>query len=203
MPTLRHLTQGAQCKLYHQRLGHPGERAMKTIHLHVDGIPKLKANAFYKCASCLHAKMKQRAFNHTQSGTPSRTITADEDKVECGQSFNVDYGFMKGSGYCSKDEEGRTITSGDGYRAYCLIVDRSSRYTWLFLTKTKTPPLKILTTFLAEHGNKQARPRTIRTDQGGELWASQVFRETIQEAGYLVEPTEAGAMEWQRDRTKP
>jgi len=103
MPTLRHLTQGAQCKLYHQRLGHPGERAMKTIHLHVDGIPKLKANAFYKCASCLHAKMKQRAFNHTQSGTPSRTITADEDKVECGQSFNVDYGFMKGSGYCSKD----------------------------------------------------------------------------------------------------
>jgi hypothetical protein len=42
----------------------------------------LTANEFYKCASCLHAKMKQRAFNHTQSGTPSRTITADEDKVE-------------------------------------------------------------------------------------------------------------------------
>jgi hypothetical protein len=27
-----------------------------------------------------------------------------------GQHFHVDFGFMKGSGYCKKDEEGRTIT---------------------------------------------------------------------------------------------
>jgi hypothetical protein len=30
-----------------------------------------------------------------------------------GQHFHVDFGFMKGSGYCKKDEEGRTITSID------------------------------------------------------------------------------------------
>jgi len=60
-----------------------------------------------------------------------------------GQSFSMDYGFMGESGYCSKDEEGRTITSIDGYCSYLLITDRATRYLWVFLTKTKSPPIDI------------------------------------------------------------
>jgi hypothetical protein len=100
---------------------------------------------------------------------------------------------MKGTGYCHKDEEGRTITSLDGYRSYFIIIDKLSRYTWGFLTKTKAPPLKMLEQFLKEHGNKTSTHRTIRTDQGGELWASQDFRQLVMDTGYILEPTASGA----------
>jgi hypothetical protein len=70
-PTTRYLTQSATYELYHQRFGHPGERAMRTLHLHVDDVPELKGNSFYKCSSCIHAKMRQRPFNTTQNGQSS------------------------------------------------------------------------------------------------------------------------------------
>jgi hypothetical protein len=157
----------------------------------MDDIPELKGNSFYKCSLCLHAKMMQRAYNTLQK----KTIPTEGPlhPTHCGQSFSINYGFMKGTGYCMKDDEGRTITSVDGYRAFCTIVDRKSRYTWIFLTKTNAPPLKILKTFLQEHGTTQHVRKTIRTDQGGELWASQEFRRVAMEANYLVEPTGAGA----------
>ena len=194
-PTMRKLTTAAMYELYHQRLGHPGERTMKTIHHHMEHISPLKGNSFYKCASCIHAKMKQRTYNTSNISPQLSTPTTQEETnpMLCGQHFSIDYGFMKGTGYCPKDEEGRTITSIDGYRSYCLIVDRQSRYTWIFLTKTKTPPLQMIAKFLQEHGTTQTTHRTIRTDQGGELWASQDFRKTIYDAGYLLEPTGAGA----------
>jgi hypothetical protein len=65
-----------------------------------------------------------------------------------GQHFHVDFGFMKGSGYCKKDEEGRTITNIDGFRSYFLIIDRKTRYIWVFLTKSKKPPLNIFARYL-------------------------------------------------------
>jgi len=190
-PIIRHLSQSASYELWHQHLGHPGEWAMRTMHLHMDDIPELKGNSFYKCSLCLHAKMMQRAYNTLQK----KTIPTEGPlhPTHCGQSFSIDYGFMKGTGYCMKDDEGHTITSVDGYRAFCTIVDRKSRYTWIFLTKTKAPPLKILKTFLQEHGTTQHVRKTIRIDQGGELWASQEFRRVAMEANYLVEPTGAGA----------
>jgi hypothetical protein len=65
--------------------------------------------------------------------------TKDHQAVHCdpGQHFHVDFGFMKGSGYCRKDEEGRTITSIDGFRSYFLIIDKKTRYVWVYLTKAK------------------------------------------------------------------
>lgn len=100
---------------------------------------------------------------------------------------------MKGSEFTGKDDQGCTITSIDGFRSYCLIVDRASRYTWVFLTKTKSPPVEIISKFLQQHGNEQAHRRTIRTDQGGELWNSQSFRKAVMTQGYNLEPTAAGA----------
>jgi hypothetical protein len=57
--------------------------------------------------------------------------TPDLDQSEIcapGQHFHIDLGFMKGSGYCKKDEEGRTITNIDGFCSYFLIIDRKTRY---------------------------------------------------------------------------
>jgi hypothetical protein len=96
---------------------------------------------------------------------------------------------MKGSGYCKKDEEGRTITSIDGFQSYFLIIDRKTRYVWVFLTKTKQPPLTIFSQFLKEHGHLTAKNRTVRSDKGGELWGSQAFRDIVHQAGYIMDPT--------------
>jgi dUTP pyrophosphatase len=111
----------------------------------------------------------------------------------CGQHFAIDFGFMKGGEFVLQDKEGRTITSIDGYRSYCIIVNRASRYTWVFLTKTKHPPVDLITKFLEQHDNKQVARRTICTDEGGELWNSALFRDAVYNQGYNLEPTAAGA----------
>jgi dUTP pyrophosphatase len=121
--------------------------------------------------------------------------TIEDSSTNCdpGQHYHVDFGFMKGSGYCNKDEEGRTITSIDGFRSYFLIIDRKTRYIWLFLTKTKKPPLSIFAQFLKQHGHPTASNRTVRSDRGGELWGSQAFCDTVQQAGYVMAPTAPNA----------
>jgi hypothetical protein len=40
-PIVKRMSTAGMYDLYHARLGHPGERTMSIIHLHVDGIPKL------------------------------------------------------------------------------------------------------------------------------------------------------------------
>ncbi len=202
-PLVQRLTQPAQYELFHQRFGHPGQRTMSELHKYVDDVPILRGNAFYKCASCMHAKCKQRAHNHSRPNTTNNDDPKEQDHLtkdhledpilENGQRYYMDFGFMKGSGYCHKDEEGRTITSIDGYRSYLLIIDEASRYTWIFLTKTKAPPLEILQQFFEQHGNRNLPNRIVRTDEGGELWASTKFKETVMNAGYIMEPTAPGA----------
>jgi hypothetical protein len=106
-----------------------------------------------------------------------------------GQHFQVNFGFMKGSGYGKMDEEGRTITSIDGFRSYFLIIDRKTWYVWVFLTKTKKPPINIFAQFLKDHGHPTAPNRTVRSDRGGELWGSQALWDTVQNAGFIMDPT--------------
>jgi hypothetical protein len=105
----------------------------------------------------------------------------------------MDMGFVHGSSYRTKDENGHLITSLDGYNSYLIIVDQASRYTWVFLSKYKVPQVKVIENFLALHGSKQVSQKYIRTDEGGKLWASHTFQRTIQAAGYILEPTASDA----------
>ena len=90
----------------------------------------------------------------------------------------MDFGFIRGSQYTIKTEEGPTITSKDGYNSYLLIIDRATRYTWVFLSKSKHPPVdiarEILRKFKANHTH-----RTCRTDQGKELGKSANFSKCV------------------------
>jgi hypothetical protein len=57
----------------------------------------------------------------------------------------MDYGFMRASNedYTKPSTKtDRVIESFDGYTSYLLIVDEVSKYTWIFLMKTKDPPIK-------------------------------------------------------------
>jgi hypothetical protein len=58
--SLTRTTQAGKYELFHQRFGHPGERVMQSLHIHVNDVPILKGNSFYKYISCLYAKMHNR-----------------------------------------------------------------------------------------------------------------------------------------------
>jgi len=121
-----------------------------VVHHDVDNQPKLQMHSFFKCLACMMATGDSRDTTNTDHSAPVAAFDdwfndmLDANQLEnCvpGQHFQVNFGFMKGSGYCKKDEEGRTITSIDGFH------------------------------------------------QGGKLWGSQAFRETVHQAGYIMDPT--------------
>lgn len=92
------------------------------------------------------------------------------EELRPGQWFQMDMGFVRGSGFDSKDEDGRRITSLDGYNSYQIIVDRKTRRTWTFLSKNKVPPMDTIRSFLQKNGCRYSTRKIIRSDQGGELW---------------------------------
>jgi hypothetical protein len=90
----------------------------------------------------------------------------------------------------------------EGFSAYLIVVDEASRYVWVFLQKSKEPPVDLICKFLALHGSPAGG--VIRTDLGGELARSTTFRSAVFSCHcYVVEPTgadspsqNAGAERW-------
>jgi hypothetical protein len=196
-PVIHRLHKNAEYHLHHFRYGCAGQRNLSIVHHHVDNQPKLQKHDFFNCLTCMLATGDCCDTIANEGTHPAASFddwfddTHDNTTKACdpGQHFHVDFGFMKGSSYCKKDEEGRTITSIDGFCSYFLIIDRKTRYLWVFLTKTKKPPLTIFAQFLTTHGHPTAKNRTVWSDRGGELWGSQAFREVVQQAGYIMDPT--------------
>ena len=91
-----------------------------------------------------------------------------ERTSEVGRRFYMDFGYMRASSsdYTKPNKKvDRVVDSWDGYSSYLLIVDEASRYIWVFLTKSKEPPLDIIDTFLDRFGHRNGG--SIRSDQGG------------------------------------
>ena len=102
----------------------------------------------------------------------------------------MDFGFVRGSAFSGVDEMGRTITSIDGFCSYLVIVDRATRYKWVFLTTTKHPPLKEAERILQKfHSKLQQLHCTVRTNQGGELGKSHKFQKLVDQYRYTFTPT--------------
>ena len=131
--------------LWHGRLGCAGGSVMDVIHKHVKVIDRpLRRNPFWKCPSCLPNKMCKRSIGkrtnkHKKRNPPTSkfcseceqpTLIENDDAIEGnpGQHFHMDFGFVRGSGYKVKGEDGPTITSIDGYNSYLIIIDRVTRY---------------------------------------------------------------------------
>jgi hypothetical protein len=84
----------------------------------------------------------------------------------------------------------RIVASMDGFTSYLLVVDEFSRYMWIFLCKTKEPPIDEMSAFLSTFGLQEGG--VIRCDQGGELARSKDFcTRMLQDYNYKVEPTGA------------
>jgi dUTP pyrophosphatase len=214
------MSKAAEFGLWHCRTGHACDETTCELHKHLEDYPKVKKHAFWKCPSCMQEKARARSFPSSagidrvnkpatssigqptqickpQEATDGTTLpdpaTNEDDDLQPGQMFHMDFGFMRGSTFSDKDEDGRIITSLDGMNSYLIIIDRKTRRTWVFLTKSKIPPLKTVTDFLSMNGSRTATRRIVRSDQGGELYKSTAFQEAIRDSKFLLEPTGAGA----------
>ncbi len=134
----------------------------------------------------------------TSSQPPSTSTTSTSSPPTAaptlipGQHFAMDFGFVRGSSYNIKTEKGTTVTSLDGMNSYLSIIDRATRYMWVFPSKSKIPPIETVKMILNKFGCKNTH-RTVRTDQGGELGRSNNFATAIAECGFTLELTGADA----------
>ncbi len=99
----------------------------------------------------------------------------------------------------------QVVQSWDGYSSYLLIVDEASHFMWVFLTKSKDPPLDIVDSFLKKLGHDNGG--SIRSDQGGELAKSTALTNMVlREHNYFFEstsadsPSQTGAVEMYNDK---
>jgi hypothetical protein len=84
----------------------------------------------------------------------------------------MDFGFIRASSINYSQPHvpsDRVVKSYDGYNSYLLIVDDNSAMSWVFLTKSKSPPIKLVRLFLGSFGQDRSIGGFIRCDQGGEL----------------------------------
>ena len=190
---VRSMTYNARYELWHHRLGHPGKSITEKFPHSVIGVPPLRPPKFHACGSCLRSKfhnksLKEKPTNVTGTNTTiSSNNEEDLNTISIGQFLHMDYGFVRGSDYTARDNDGKLVTSIDKYRAYLLIIDRKSRYIWIFLTKTKEPPLLQVKSLLSIF--KPCSISRITTDQGGELASSKKFVDLIASTNYILTPT--------------
>jgi hypothetical protein len=120
----------------------------------------------------------------------------------------MDFGFMRASTSNFSRPNKKTdcvVSSYDGFSSYLLIDDEATCFIWVFLTKSKTPPLDILNSFFARFGHKHGG--SVRMDQGGELARSFALSDLLLcKHKYVLEPTGAdspsqnGAVEIYNDK---
>ena len=160
---------------------------MENLHKYADGVPRLQHKNLWKCSSCAQGKLKKSHIGvsptsqkHVMPLKPPPHPPPIKNNLSPGQVLHMDYGFVRGSGWKAKDDHGKTITSLDGYRSYLLIVDKATRYKWIFLSLTKVSKIEEIRHFL-----KIIKPSVpgcyVMTDQGNELGGSSLFEQMLKE----------------------
>ena len=188
--TMNQLNDVALYELWHHRLGHPGQKVMESIHRAVTGVPQLKKHKFYSCRACNSAKFRRNHIGPKKKSAPSQP--SQDETYEVGQHLHIDFGFVRGKDWAKKTTDNKLVTSIDNCRAYCLVIDRRSRYIWVFHTRTKDPPIEQLKGLLDQLKAKVSTTyKTVTTDNGGELAKSHAFQKMIDESGYILKTTGA------------
>jgi hypothetical protein len=122
-----------EADLWQARLGHCSDWQLKVIPMSADGTPsKFCPHPFASYDVYNQARIRKRPA--TRGKHPSRAVTSK-------QRWYMDFGFMRASqvDYSRPDKtKDRVVTSYDGYNSYLLIVDESTKYTWVYLCGQKS-----------------------------------------------------------------
>jgi hypothetical protein len=180
------------------RLGSPGEDQLDLLPGNVTGVPP---GFLYHPHRFIDWKEEAQIQKQAAQRSAERT-------TEAKRRFYMDFGCMRAStsdfSRPNKNTD-RVVASYDGFSSYLLIVDEATRFIWVFLTKSKAPPLDILDTFLTRFGHEHGG--SVRTDQGGELARSFALSDLLlRKHRYVLEPTGAdspsqnGAVEIYNDK---
>ena len=165
------------------RLGSPGEHQLDLLPGNATGIPSVFE---YHPFRFLDFKEQAQIWKQAAQRLAERAS-------EARKSFYMDFGFMRSSHSdysCPDKRSDRVIASWDGYSSYLLIVDEASQFIWVFLTKSKDPPIDIIDKFLQKFGH--AVGGSVCTDQGGELAGSSALLDMVlRNHSYVFEPTSA------------
>jgi Integrase core domain. len=163
--------------LWHARLGHLNFRALASMHLYANGIPKFKqSHVLDQCGTCLETKLRRSPRGHG-------TIT-DRADVH-GQIFCADWGFI-----CQKSSDPTRFTrlaSVYGDTSYLIFACAYTGALYGTCGGSKSVPTKWLHTFL--HRISYAvgsRPKTILVDRGSELGRSHEFKRIVESHGYKL-----------------
>ncbi|KAH0731803.1 hypothetical protein KY289_002991 [Solanum tuberosum] len=131
--------------LWHARLGHPQPRITKAC-VSSFNLPVNHAEFFTFCNSCLCNKSHRLPFGH--------------NSITSFRPFDVVYSDVWGPS--------PTIYF-DNFRLYIIFVDHFTKYTWLFLLKSKSNVKDIFINYVQMVQNQfQLRIKTLYTDGGGE-----------------------------------
>ena len=172
-------------ELWAARLGYCGTDQLMLIPSHSVGTPPT-----FKCHPFRFLDVKEDARIQRQPRGQ-----ADESVLKNGEQFHMDFGFIRASSSDygvtpPSNPDDRVVYSFDGYNSYLIIMDRRSKRGWIFLRKSKDPPVALVHIFLKKFGLPTGG--IIRCDQGGELARSAEFRTmTLGACLYVVEPTGA------------
>ncbi|KAI2501046.1 hypothetical protein MHU86_13400 [Fragilaria crotonensis] len=140
-------------EVWHQRLAHCSEQKMRKTQQHVDGIPAFRQStlpSFVRCRACDVATLK-KASRGPETAVP-RTLHP-------GQVFHMDLGFFRGPSNLMEVYERhappspKLVESRQGFVCYLLIIDRCTRYLWIFPLRSKSVPPELIRIFLQTHGN--------------------------------------------------
>jgi len=125
-------------------LGSPGEGQLNLLPGHVIGTPPV-----FEYHPFRSIDFKEQAYIQKQA---AQCIA--ERIPTCGAEFFMNFAFMWASTQDYKrpnKTSDRIVTSYDRYPAHLIIVDSASRQ-GTFLTKSKEPPLDILSAFMKKFG---------------------------------------------------
>lgn len=176
-------------EVWHQRLAHCSEHKLRLTQQHVDGIPAFRQSTIpplVRCRACDVANLKK---------APRGPETKLPTPLTPGQVFHMDIGFFRGPGNLMAvyDRQAppspKLVESRQGFVCYLLIIDRCTRYIWIFPLRSKSVPPALIRLFLQTHGTHARVVKTLRTDGEGSLAESPQFRQILIEHGYTLEKT--------------
>ncbi|PKU86287.1 Retrovirus-related Pol polyprotein from transposon TNT 1-94 [Dendrobium catenatum] len=158
-PKALHATTNQET-IWHARLGHPHHGLLKTLRPHLPDITHVSNN--FSCISCTISKCHKSLFNKSNSVSLA--------------AFDLIHSDVWGPA---------PENSMDGFRYYVISIDDFTRFSWLYLMKSKQETLSKFRLLLQLISTQfKTTPKAFRSDGGGE-YTSHEFNNLLQSHGIL------------------